>query len=71
MEQKTEIQKYIREKYSEEIEKRLNKKVRNVFFLTSSWDGKDYFVFQTNNGVLLSILMVKNLLTSYESHRFI
>ena len=71
MEQKTEIQKYIREKYSEEIESRLNKKVRNVFFLTSSWDGKDYFVFQGNNGVLLSILVVNNLLTSYESHRFI
>ena len=66
-----EMAKTIRNKYSEEIEKKLSKKVRNVFFLTSGIDEADYFVFQTNNGVLLALLKIVDFGCSWETHKWI
>lgn len=66
-----EMAKTIRNKYSEEIEEKLSKKVRNVFFLTSGIDGADYFVFQTNNGVLLALLKIVDFGCSWETHKWI
>ena len=48
----------IRNEYSEELETRIDKKVRNVFFLCSDLSGKDYYVFQGNNKSLLGMLEV-------------
>ena len=48
----------IRNEYSEELETRIDKKVRNVFFLCSGLNGKDYYVFQGNNKSLLGMLEV-------------
>ena len=66
-----EIAKTIREKYSKEIEEIRGRKVRNVFFLTSNSDGDDYYVFQTNNGLMLAVLKVCSFGTSSESHKWI
>lgn len=48
----------IRNEYSGELEEITSKKVRNVFFLCSGLNGKDYYVFQGNNRSLLGILEV-------------
>lgn len=66
-----EMAKTVRNKYSEEIENMLSKKVRNVFFLTSGIDGADYFVFQTNNGLLLAILKIVDFGCPWEAHKWI
>lgn len=70
-EEKLDLGKKIREKYSEEIENKLHKKVRNCFFLTSDLNGADWFCFQTNNGVLLALLKVEHLFEMNETHRWI
>jgi len=42
-----------------------------VIFLTSGIDGADYFVFQTNNGVLLAILKITDFGCTWETHKWI
>lgn len=48
----------IRNEYGEELEKRIDKKVRNVFFLCSGLNGKDVYIFMGNNNKLLGILEI-------------
>ena len=48
----------VRNEYGEELEKRTGKKVRNVFFLCSGLNGKDYYVFQGNGKDFLGILEI-------------
>lgn len=70
-EERFDLGKKIREKYSEEIENKLHKKVRNCFFLVSGLNGKDYFCFQGNNGSILGICEISGLFTAFESHRWV
>lgn len=57
---------YMRLEYGKELEEAKNKKVRNVYFLVTGKNNKDYFVFTGNNGSIIGILE-----KSDEDHRWL
>lgn len=53
-----EIEKNLRKEWAPAILEKTGRKVRGCFYLTTSRDGVDYYVFTGNGGILLDILEV-------------